>query len=195
MIAAALAAAAAVMSGSFEAAAAEDAEPALAALGPQPAGATAVTVWAGTPFHGARVDHGFGERVDVGLGIDVRPALVVRPSLQVRVRAMRTGPWQLGVRGTLARALTSSAALVPTTDGELALQLGYALVPRLAAFAEGSLLGTTDFTREHSAAFAQAQVGVSFAPPGPFSLLGSLGVMRGARGSRAVGTGGVAVRF
>ena len=195
MIAAALAAATAVVGGSFEAAAAEDPEPALAALGPQPVGATAVTAWAGTPFHGVRVDHGFGGGVDVGLGLDVRPSRVFRPSVQARVRALRAGPLQLTVRGTLARAMTSSAALVPTTDGEVALQLGYALLPRLAAFVEGSLLGTTDFTREHSAAFAQAQVGVSFAPPGPFSLLGSVGVMRGARASRVVGTGGVAVRF
>jgi hypothetical protein len=195
MIGALLAAATAAVAGSFEPAPLDDPEPALAALGPQPAGGTAVAGWAGSPSHGARIDHGFGGGFDLGLGVDVRPYRFWRPSLQGRLRVLRFGPVQLTLRGMVGRTVPASTALVATTDGELAMQLGYALVPRLAAYAEGSLLGTTDFTREHSAAFALAQGGLAFAPAGPFALLGGIGVMRGARGSRAVGSGGASFRF
>jgi len=39
------------------------------------------------------------------------------------------------------------------------------------------------------------QGGLALAPPGPFSLLASVGVLQGTRGSRAVGSGGAAFRF
>jgi len=194
MIAAVLAAATTAF-GSFEPVAFEDPEPALAALGPQQAGATAVTAWVGTPLHGVRIDHGLAGIVDVGLTVETWPGRFWRPSLQARVRALRTGPLQLLFRGTVGRALTTSSILIPTSDGELALQLGYAVLPRLAATIEGSFLGSTDFTREHTAGFVQARGGLSFAPPGPFALIAAVGVLRGSRGSRAVGTGGATFRF
>ena len=195
MIPALLAAAAAAVSSRFEPAAVEDPFPALAALGPQSPGATALTAWAGRPFHGIRLDHGFWEGVDLGLGFDLWPEGFYRPTAQARVRAFRAGPAQLSIRGTVGRVLGTSPGLVRTTDGELALQLAFAPLARLGAFAEVSVLGSTDFTREHTAAFTQVQGGLSFAPPGPFSLLASLGVLQGTRGSRAVGSGGAAFRF
>ena len=195
MIPALLAAAAAAVSASFEPPAVENPSPALAALGPQPAGATAVTARVGRPFHGIRLDHGFGEAVDLGLGVDLWPEGFYRPTAQARVRAFRAGPAQLTLRGTVGRVFGTSPGLVRTTDGELALQLGFAPLARLGAFAEVSLLGTTDFTRQHTAGFTQVQGGLAFAPPGPLSLLASAGVLQGARGARAVGSGGAAFRF
>ena len=194
MIAVLLAAAAAV-STSFEAQLVEDPLPALAALGPQPTGVTAVTVRAGRPFHGVRIDHGVLDALDLGVGVDLWPEGFYRPTVEARVRAFRAGRAQLAVRGSLGRVFGTAAGVVPTTDAEVAVQLGFALLPRLGAFAEASLLGATDFTREHTAGFTQLQGGLAFAPPGPFSLLASAGVLRGARGSRAVGTGGAAFRF
>jgi hypothetical protein len=194
MIPALLAAAAAAVSSSFEPAV-EDPSPALAALGPQPVGATALTARAGRPFHGIRLDHGFWDAVDLGLGVDLWPEGFYRPTAQARVRAFRAGPAQLTVRGTVGRVLGPSPGIVRTTDGELALQVGVAPLARLGAFAEVSLLGSTDFTREHTAGFTQVQGGLAFAPPGPFSLLASAGVLQGARGMRAVGSGGAAFRF
>jgi hypothetical protein len=193
MIPALLAAAAAAVATPFEPASAP--LPALDALGPQPAGATALTAWAGRPFHGARLDHGLWDAVDVGVGLDVFPEGFYRPTAQVRVRAFRAGPAQLTVRGTLGRVLGAKAGTVQTTDGELALQLGFAPLARLGAFAEVSLLGATDFTREHSAGFTQVQGGLVFAPAGPLSVLASAGVLQGTRGARAVGSGGAAFRF
>jgi hypothetical protein len=192
---AALLAAAATVSTPFQAEPVEDPVPALAALGPQPAGATALTVRAGRPFHGVRLDHGVLDILDLGVGVDLWPEGFYRPTVEARVRALRAGRAQIAVRGTVGRVLGAGAGVVPTTDGELAVQLGFAPLPRLAAFAEVSLLGATDFTREHTAGFTQLQGGLAFAPPGPLSLIASAGVLRGARGSRAVGSGGAAFRF
>ena len=172
---------------------AEDPLPVLAALGPQPAGATALTLRAGRPFHGVRLDHGLLDALDVGLGFDVWPEGFYRPTAQARVRALESGRFQLTFRGTVGRVL--GPAGVNVNDGELALQLGFAFLPRLGAFAEGSLLGSTDFTREHTAGFTQIQGGLAFAPPGSISLIASIGVLQGSRSSRAIGSGGAAFRF
>ena len=172
---------------------AEDPLPVLAALGPQPAGATALTLRAGRPFHGVRLDHGLLDALDVGLGFDVWPEGFYRPTAQARVRALESGRFQLTFRGTVGRVL--GPAGVNANDGELALQLGFAFLPRLGAFAEGSLLGSTDFTREHTAGFTQIQGGLAFAPPGSISLIASIGVLQGSRSSRAIGSGGAAFRF
>ena len=71
----------------------------------------------------------------------------------------------------------------------------FAPIARLAVFAEGSLLGTTDFTRERTAGFVQGGGGVLIALPGGVSLLGSIGVLQGERGHRAVGSSGASFRF
>jgi len=191
MIAPLLAAAAAAAT-AFEMPA-EDPLPVLAALGPQPAGATALTLRAGRPFHGVRLDHGLLDALDVGLGFDVWPEGFYRPTAQARVRALESGRFQLTFRGTVGRVLGSAG--VNANEGELALQLGFAFLPRLGAFAEGSLLGSTDFTREHTAGFTQIQGGLAFAPPGSISLIASIGVLQGSRSSRAIGSGGAAFRF
>jgi hypothetical protein len=60
---------------------------------------------------------------------------------------------------------------------------------------EGSLLGTTDFTRGRTAGFAQALFGLAIALPGGVSLLGSIGILQGERGHRAVGSSGASFRF
>ena len=143
MIPALLAAAAAAVSSPFEPPAVADPSAALAALGPQPVGATALTARAGRPFHGIRLDHGFWDAVDLGLGLDLWPEGFYRPTAQVRVRAFRAGPAQLTIRGTLGHVLGASPAIAPTTDGELALQVGFAPLARLGGFAEVSLLGST----------------------------------------------------
>ena len=187
-----LLAAAAAAAAAFEMPA-EDPLPVLAALGPQPAGATALTLRAGRPFHGVRLDHGLLDALDVGLGFDVWPEGFYRPTAQARVRALESGRFQLTFRGTVGRVLGSAG--VNANDGELALQLGFAFLPRLGAFAEGSLLGSTDFTREHTAGFTQIQGGLAFAPPGSISLIASIGVLQGSRSSRAIGSGGAAFRF
>lgn len=192
MIPALLAAAAASVATPFEAPA-EEPYPALGALGPQPAGATALTLRAGRPFHGVRLDHGLLDALDVGLGFDVWPEGFYRPTAQARVRALESGRLQLTLRGTVGRVLGPGG--VNSNDGELALQLGFAILPRLGAFAEGSLLGSTDFTREHTAGFTQIQGGLAFAPPGSISLIASVGVLQGSRSARAIGSGGAAFRF
>ncbi|HYV67083.1 MAG TPA: hypothetical protein VE964_12635 [Myxococcales bacterium] len=194
MIAALIAAAAAVGT-PFEQPTREDPLPALSALGPQPGGSTALTLWAGQPYHGLRLDHGLWDALDVGIGLDVWPQGYYRPTVQARVRAFEWKGFQLTFRGTAGRLFAASPTVVETTDGELALQLGFALVPRLSAFGEGSLLGSTDFTREHTAGFTQLQGGLAFAPPGPVSLIASAGVLRGSLGSRTVASGGAAFRF
>jgi hypothetical protein len=191
MIGALLAAAASVAT-PFEASA-EEPYPALSALGPQPAGATALTLRAGRPFHGIRLDHGLWDALDVGLGFDVWPEGFYRPTVQVRVRALELGRFQATLRGTVGHVLGPGG--VNANDGELALQLGFAFLPRLGAFAEGSLLGSTDFTREHTAGFTQVQGGLAFAPPGSISLIASVGVLQGSRSARAIGSGGAAFRF
>jgi len=173
----------------------DDPAPALTALGPQPRGATALTLLAGRPMNSVRVDHGFGEAADAGLGLDISRRGNVRPVLRGRVRAFRFSGLQLGLRGALGTLIVRTAGVLRTVDAELGLQLAYAPLARLAAFADVALLAATDFTREHSAGFAQAQAGLAFAPPGPFSLLASAGVLQGSRGRRAIGSGGVAFRF
>ena len=164
-----------------------------AAASPRLAAATALTLRAGRPFHGVRLDHGLLDALDVGLGFDVWPEGFYRPTAQARVRALESGRFQLTFRGTVGRVLGSAG--VNANDGELALQLGFAFLPRLGAFAEGSLLGSTDFTREHTAGFTQIQGGLAFAPPGSISLIASIGVLQGSRSSRAIGSGGAAFRF
>src|SRR5262249_14391012 len=106
MIAALLAAAAASVGTPFEARA-EEPYPALGALGPQPAGAAALTWRAGRPFHGVRLDHGLWDALDVGLGFDVWPEGFYRPTAQARVRAFESGPFQLTLRATVGRVLGS----------------------------------------------------------------------------------------
>jgi len=173
----------------------DDDAPALTALGPQPRGATALTVLAGQPMHSLRIDHGLGAIADAGLGLDVSRHGNVRPMLRGRLRAVRASSLQLGLRAAVGTLLAHGAGIVRTLDAELGLVLAWAPLARLAAFADLGVLAATDFTREHSGGFAQAQAGLAFAPPGPFSLLASAGVLQGPRGGRAVGSGGVAFRF
>jgi hypothetical protein len=75
------------------------------------------------------------------------------------------------------------------------LQLAVAPLPHIGLFGEGSLLGTTDFSRERTAGFWQLVGGMAVALPGGVSLLGSLGVLQGARGGRIVGSSGASFRF
>jgi hypothetical protein len=172
-----------------------DEVPALRALGPQPAGATALTATAGRPFYSLRLAHGLWDTMDVAVGFDYSPDGVYRPAIETRVRALRAGPTQLVARFLLAHAFTSTLGLASTNDGEVGLQFAVAPLPRAALFVEGSLLGTTDFTHERTAGFAQAVFGLAVALPAGISLLGSIGILQGERGHRAVGSSGASVRF
>jgi len=195
VIAALLAASAAAVSSPVTAPAAEDEIPAFGALGPQPAGATALTATAGRPFYGVRLAHGLWDAIDVAAGFDYSPDGVYRPSVETRMRAFRAGPTQLVARLLLGRAFSSTQNMANTNDGEIALQFAVAPLPRGALFVEGALLGTTDFTRERTAGFAQGVGGIAIALPGGVSLLGSIGILQGERGHRAVGSSGASLRF
>jgi hypothetical protein len=86
-------------------------------------------------------------------------------------------------------------AIARATDGELSLLASYAVFPRLALFAEGTVLGETDFGRPHTAAFLEVQGGAEWAVLGPFSVIGRYGVLKGARSSAAMGSAGVGFGF
>ncbi|HYZ87879.1 MAG TPA: hypothetical protein VE620_01155 [Myxococcales bacterium] len=192
---AALLAAAAVSSPPYSPSVVDDEVPALRALGPQPAGATAFTATAGRPFYSLRLAHGLWDTMDVAVGFDYSPDGVYRPAIETRVRAFRAGPTQLVARFLLARAFTTALGMTDTNDGEIALQFAVAPVPRAALFVEGSLLGTTDFSHERTAGFAQGVFGLAIALPAGVSLLGSIGILQGERGHRTVGSSGASVRF
>jgi hypothetical protein len=172
-----------------------DEAPALAALGPQPQGATTLRVTAGRPFHSVRLEHGLWGFFEVGGGLDVSPDGYYRTAGEVRVRALRDGPVQLVARLLAARVFSSKQGVADTNDAEAGLQLAVTPLAHLGLFAEGSLLGTTDFTRERTAAFWQVVGGAALALPGGVSLLGSIGVLEGARGGRTVGSSGASLRF
>jgi hypothetical protein len=195
MIAALLAASAAALPGPLAGPIADDEIPALVALGPQPVGATSLTATAGRPFYSVRVAHGLWDAMDVAAGFDYSPDGVYRPGVEARIRAFRAGPTQLVARIMLGRAFTSSPGMANTNDGEIALQLAVAPLARAAVFVEGALLGTTDFTRERTAGFAQGGGGIAIALPGGLSLLGFIGVLQGERGHRTVGSSGASLRF
>jgi hypothetical protein len=194
MIAALLAASAAIVSTPMSPVGMDDV-PALAALGPQPEGATAVKVTLGRPFHSVRVEHGFWGFFDVGGGADLSPDGYYRGAGEVRLRALRAGPVQLVARILAARVFSSKQGVADTNDAEAGLQLAVAPLPYLGVFTEGSLVGTTDFTRQRTAGFWQVLGGAALALPGGVSILGSIGVLEGARGGRIVGSSGASVRF
>jgi hypothetical protein len=194
MIAALLAAGAAVVSTATSAAGVEDV-PALAALGPQPEGATAVSVSFGRPFHSVRIEHGFWGFFDVGAGVDLSPDGYYRGAGEVRLRALRAGPMQLVGRLLVARVFSSKQGVADANDAEAGLQLAVAPLARVGLFTEAALVGTSDFTRERTAGFWQVVGGAALALPGGISLLGFIGVLEGARGGRTVGSSGASVRF
>jgi|GEM_PF-1999394 len=175
--------------------------PALSALGPLPPGQTALTVEAGKPFYSLHLDRGLGSRVDAGLGIDLSAAGFLRPQLRARVRLFELGDTRLVLRGVLAVVVPDSRAgygprkVVRTEDGQAALAFEWAMVQQLALFAEGSILGETDFTSEHSASQLQGVVGVALGLLGPFAIIGQGGIIRGLRGHAPVGLGGLVFRF
>ena len=172
-----------------------DEVPALAALGPQPEGATALRVTAGLPFHSVRLEHGLWGFFEGGLGVDLSPDGYYRGVGEARLRALRAGPVQLVARLLAARVFSSRQGVADTNDAEAGLQLAVAPLPWLGLFTEGALVGTTDFSRERTAGFWQAVGGVALALPAGVSLLGSMGILQGARGGRMVGSGGASVRF
>jgi len=190
-----LLAAAATASAPFGPPTAEDEVPVLGAIGPQPAGATALTATAGRPFHSVRLEHGLSDWLDVGAELDVSPDGFYRPAIEMRLRAFRAGRVQLVARALAGRAFSTTQGVAGTNDGEVGLQLAVAPLPRFGIFAEASLLGATDFTRERTAGFTQASGGLALALPGGLSLLGSLGVLHGMRGGRAIGSSGASFRF
>jgi hypothetical protein len=187
--------AAAAVSAPFPAPPADDSIPALRALGPQPVGATAVTATGGRPFYSLRLAHGLWDGMDLAAGFDYSPDGVYRPAIETRIRAFRAGPTQLVARILVAHAFTTGLGMANTNDGEIALQFAVAPFARAAVFVEGSLQGTTDFSHERTAGFAQAVGGLAIALPAGVSLLGQIGILQGERGHRTVGSSGASFRF
>ncbi len=175
---------------------------AVASAGPLPGGDTALTVTAGRPFYSVRLDRGFSDRFDAGLGLDVSANGFVRPVLRSRLRVWANDSLRVSLRAAVAYVMPAfkSAGFGPrpiarTGDGELGLNLDWALVPRLWAFAELSALGESDGKVEHSAAFAQALGGLEWSLQSSLSLIARGGVLQGSRGRAAVGSAGVAWHF
>lgn len=194
MIAALVAAGAAAVATPMRGLVAEDV-PALAALGPQPEGATALKITLGRPFHSMRLEYGLWGLGDVGGGLDLSPDGYYRGAGEVRLRALRAGSVQLVARLLAARVFSWKEGVADTNDGEAGLQLAVAPLPWLGVFTEGSLIGTTDFTHERTAGFWQVLGGAALALPAGVSLLGSIGILHGARGGRTVGLSGASFRF
>jgi hypothetical protein len=164
-------------------------------------GQTAVSAFAGRPFESIWIDHAFLSFLDVGLAFDEASAGFFRLGGHLRLRALRLGDLELNVRLAVARVLPQAnsgygaRAVARTTDGELSLLASYAVFPRLALFAEGTVLGQTDFGRPHTAAFLEVQGGAEWAVLGPFSVIGRYGVLKGARSSAPMGSAGVGFGF
>jgi hypothetical protein len=164
-------------------------------------GQTAVSAFAGRPFESVWLDHAFLSFLDVGLAFDESSAGFFRLGGHLRLRALRLGDLELSVRLAVARVLPQAnsgygaRAIARATDGELSLLASYAVFPRLALFAEGTVLGETDFGRPHTAAFLEVQGGAEWAVLGPFSVIGRYGVLKGARSSAAMGSAGVGFGF
>ena len=175
---------------------------AMASAGPLPGGDTTLTVTAGRPFYSVRLDHGLSDRFDAGLGLDVSASGFMRPVLRSRMRVWASDSVRLSLRAAAAYVMPAfpSSGFGPrpiarTGDGEFGLNLDWAVVPRLWAFAELSALGDTDGKVEHSAAFAQALGGLEWSLQSSLSLLARGGVLQGSRARAPIGSAGVAWHF
>jgi hypothetical protein len=171
------------------------------ALGPQPQGQTALTALAGQPFWSLRLDHGFTQRFDAGLGVDLSPQRgILRPLLVARARALSSGPWQVALVGAAgavvpAPRIRPARRVLRTLEAELAAQAELLVAPHVMAVAEAGLLALSDLSADHSLLRARGLVGAEWAPAGPFSLLAQGGALFGARGPTAVGAAGASFRF
>ncbi len=175
---------------------------AVASVGPVLGGETALTVTAGRPFYSVRLDHGLSDRFDAGLGLDVSASGFLRPVLRSRMRVWSNDTLRVSLRAAVAYvvpAFRSSAfgpqPLARTGDGELGLNLDWAVVPTMWFFAELSTLGQTDGKAEHSAAFAQALGGLEVSLQSSLSLIARGGVLQGSRARAPIGSAGVVWHF
>jgi hypothetical protein len=163
-------------------------------------GETALSLAGGRPFSSISLDHGLVARLAVGLGFDVASAGFSRAGAHLRVRALRLGRAELGVRLAVSAVLPQARngfgrAIARTGDGELGLQISYAPLASLALFGEGGVLGETDFGRPRTAAFLELAGGAEWVAYGPFALIGRLGMIRGSRGSARTFSAGGGVHF
>lgn len=196
-------AAAAALAWSSAAPAQSPADPApsyVAARVPDP-GRTTLEAMAGRPFESLRMDHAFFPFFDLGLDLDQSSGGFYRLGGHLRSRLLRLGEAEAALRFLVARVQPvgrsgfGARSIAPTWDGEAALLVSYAVLPALAVFAEGTLLGETDFAHPHTAAFVELQGGAEWVVLGPFSLVGRYGVLKGARSTSNLGSAGVALRF
>lgn len=199
--AAPLAAAALAWSAAAPAQPPPDPEPSYAEARLPAPGRTTLVAVAGRPFESLRLDHAFFPFLAVGLDLDQSSGGFYRTGGHLRGRLLRLGIAEAALRFTVARVQPvgrsgfGARSIAPTWDGELGLLVSCAVLPPLALFVEGSLLGETDFAHPHTAAFVELQGGAEWVVLGPFSLVGRYGVLKGARGTAKLGSAGVALRF
>jgi len=165
----------------------------LMSAGPLPAGTSALSVSAGRPFVGVRIDRGMTSWLDAGFAVDIAPEGVVRPGLGARARLLRGGAGGLTARAHLAFAQPTGGSygarpLAWTADAELGLAADLALGAQLGAFAEVAGLIDTDFKSDRTLLLAHAALGLEWSPAPGFSLAARGGQLRSGSGARAVGS-------
>lgn len=172
----------------------------VAARVPDP-GSTTLEAMAGRPFESLRLDHAFFSFLDLGLDLDQSSGGFYRLGGHLRGRVVRLGGVEAALRVTVARVEPvarsgfGARAIAPTWDGEAALLVSCEVVPALAFFVEGTLLGETDFAHPHTAGFVELQGGAEWVVLGPFSVVGRYGVLKGERSTARLGSAGLALRF
>ena len=176
----------------------------LQSAGPLQPGVTAITVEAGQPLSGLKLDHGLSSWLEGGLRLDSALRRFLRPGVAARAKLYRRGCGGFTGRAAAGWVVPKTAApswgarpLSSSANGELALaaDLGFGPDCSVALFAEVGALVDTRFSGVQSHGFLQSVAGLEWAPVGQLSLLARAGELRGLNGSRSVVAGGAALRF
>ena len=173
--------------------------------GTLPPGVTALSVTAGQPLSGVRVDRGLLPWLDVGVYLDSALGRFFRPGVGSRARIFRKGCGGVTARLALSYVmprLHGGASWGPrklsrSANGELGVgaDVGFGASCSVGVFAELGTLIDTDFSTVRSHAFLHTVAGLEWAPVRPLSLLAKVGELRGFHGTRAIFSGGAALRF
>lgn len=161
----------------------------------------ALLLMGGRPFSSLCLDYSLFSGLAVGLAYDLADSGFSRAGGHLRFRALRLGGAELGLRLALAAVLPrgdsgfGARSVARTGDGELGVQLSYAVLDALSLFGEGAVLGETDFGRPRTAAFLELTSGVEWAFAGPFTLVGRYGLIRGTAGTARTFAAGAGVHF
>ena len=173
--------------------------------GTLPPGLNTLSITAGRPLSGLRLDRGLLSWLDGGVYLDSALRRFFRPGLGGRARLFRSGCGGFTARAGLGYVLPRRSGdsswgprkLSRSANGELGLgaDLGLGAACSVALFAEVGTLVDTDFSTVRSQAYLHTVAGVEWAPWRPLSLLAKAGELRGFNGSRTVISGGAALRF